>query len=528
MSHRFSFLALTALATAQMSAQVESTGAELYRQYCAPCHGQEGLGIPQAFPPLVGSDFISNHRDRALRAPLEGLKGRIVVNGQSFDGWMPPVILRDEDLAKIFNYIFSSWGNTHPPTSVAELSALRAKTTYPTYEKLLAAMSPDILPPAPAGWKFSVGANLDFQPTRLTAHPDGKHVLILAANGDIWSWNIASHEIAPLWFGKETLNPALGDPTCLGLATDNKGRLYFISNQCNKSKTPVVDEVTIFRTEPWSGAGSWTKPKPWLVTAYNFGVGPYNHGVNHIAQGPDGLLYVSSGSRTDGGEPGKSPNYDKSGETPLTAKLWRINPEAEYPNIEIFANGLRNTYHFTWDHQNRLLGVENGTDADTPEELNWIEQGKHYGFPYEFGDWTTKPYPHTPDAPKDLTFVRPFKNVGPDANDRGGSATFTPHSCPSTILELGSDWPAPLGNSFLISRFGNYLKDQSGFDLVQARLDFAKKEAVVTTVATPLARPISMITLPGHRLLIAEYCRGNSLGAGTSTPGRLLILEPNP
>ena len=96
----------------------------------------------------------------------------------------------------------------------------------------------------------------------------------------------------------------------------------------------------------------------------------------------------------------------------------------------------------------------------------------------------------------------------------------------SVTMELGPDWPAPLGNSFLITRFGNYLKGQSGFDLVQARLDFSKKEAVVTTVAAPLARPISMITLPGHRLLIAEFCRGNSLAAGTSTPGRLIILDP--
>ncbi|MEY5011423.1 MAG: hypothetical protein RLZZ253_2562 [Verrucomicrobiota bacterium] len=525
---RFLFFILALLGGAHLFAQVETTGADLYRQHCAACHGQEGLGIPQAFPPLVRSDFISDQRERALRAPLEGLRGRIVVNGQTFDGWMPPVVLRDEDLAKIFNHVFSSWGNANTPTSAVEIGALRAKTTYPTYEKLVAAMSVDVLPPAPAGWRFSFGANLEFQPTRLTAHPDGKHALILAANGDIWTWDISTHEVAPLWLGKETLDPSLGDPTCLGLATDNKGRLYFISNQCNRSKTPVVNEVTIFRTEPWSGGDSWTKPKPWLVTAYSFGVGPYNHGVNHLAQGPDGLLYVSSGSRTDGGETGQSPKYDKSGETPLTAKIWRINPETEHPNIEIFAHGLRNTYHFTWDYQGHLLGVENGTDADTPEELNLIEQGKHYGFPYEFGDWTTKPYPHTPDAPKDLTFVRPFKNVGQDANDRGGSATFTPHSSPSTILELGPDWPAPLGNSFLISRFGNYLKDQGGFDLVQARLDFAKQEATVTRVATPLARPISMIPLSGHRLLIAEYCRGNSLGAGTSTPGRLILLEPNP
>lgn len=526
MTPRLPAVLLALLTASTLPAQVESTGAELYRQYCAACHGQEGLGIPQAFPPLAGSDFIAKQRERALRAPLEGLKDRIEVNGQAYQGWMAPVTLRDEDLAKVFNFVFSSWGNAYAPTSSAEIGALRAQTTYPTYEKLLAAMSPDVLPAAPAGWKFSVAANLDFQPTRLTAHPDGQHVLILAAKGDIWSWDIATRGVSLLWSGKELQDFKLGDPTCLGLATDNKGRLYFISNQCNKSKTPVVNEVTIFRTEPWAGPGTWTKPKPWLVTAYNFGVGPYNHGVNHLAQGPDGLLYVSSGSRTDGGETGQSPNYDKSGENPLTATLWRLNPETEHPNIEIFANGLRNTYHFSWDHAGHLLGVENGTDADTPEELNLIERGKHYGFPHEFGDWTKKPYPHTPDAPKDLKFTRPFKNVGPDANDRGGSATFTPHSSPSTILELGPDWPAPLGNSYLVTRFGNYLKDQSGFDLVQARLDFTKKEAVVTTVAAPLARPISMITLPGHRLLIAEFCRGNSLAAGTSTPGRLIILEP--
>ena len=90
----------------------------------------------------------------------------------------------------------------------------------------------------------------------------------------------------------------------------------------------------------------------------------------------------------------------------------------------------------------------------------------------------------------------------------------------------GKDWPAPLGDSFLITRFGNYLKDQSGFDLLQVHIDFEHQAIHTQILAAPLARPISMITLPGHRILIAEYCRGNSLAAGTSTPGRLLILEP--
>jgi cytochrome c5 len=510
----------------KLSLHGQPNGAELYRQYCAACHGQEGRGIPQAFPPLAGSDFIQQQREKALRAPLEGLKEKIVVAGQTFNGWMPPVTLRDEEVVAVFNFVFSSWGNQITPTTLTEITALRAQTKYPSFEKLLAAMAPEVLPPAPAGWHFVVGASLDFQPTRLTAHPDGKHVLVLAANGDIWQWDTTSHEIKLLWLGKEIMNPQLGDATCLGLGTDRDGRLYMVSNQGNKTKTPVVNEVTIWRTEPWRGESSWTKPQAWLMTSYNFGVGPYNHGVNHIAQGPDGLLYVSSGSRTDGGETGQSPNYDKSGENPLTACLWRLNPTKEFPNIEIFAQGLRNTYHFMWDNQQRLLGVENGTDADTPEELNLIERGKHYGFPYEFGDWTTKPYPYTPDAPKDLKFVRPFKNLGPDANDRGGQATFTPHSSPSAIVQLGKDWPAPLGDSFLITRFGNYLKDQSGFDLLQVHIDFEHQAIHTQILAAPLARPISMITLPGHRILIAEYCRGNSLAAGTSTPGRLLILEP--
>ena len=73
-------------------------GAELYRQYCAACHGGEGRGIPNAFPPLAGADFLVQHREKALRAPLEGLKERIEVNGAAYQGWMPPVILDDAQL----------------------------------------------------------------------------------------------------------------------------------------------------------------------------------------------------------------------------------------------------------------------------------------------------------------------------------------------------------------------------------------------------------------------------------------------
>jgi nitrite reductase (NO-forming) len=74
-----------------MSGQPAADGPGLYRQYCAACHGQEGRGIPNVFPPLAGSDFLAAQRAQALRAPLEGLRGDLTVNGLKYNGWMPPI-----------------------------------------------------------------------------------------------------------------------------------------------------------------------------------------------------------------------------------------------------------------------------------------------------------------------------------------------------------------------------------------------------------------------------------------------------
>ncbi|WP_218281006.1 c-type cytochrome [Verrucomicrobium spinosum] len=65
-------------------------GGELYRQHCAICHGAEGQGIPGVFPPLAGSDFLEHQRERALKAPLEGLFGKITVNGREYQAACPP------------------------------------------------------------------------------------------------------------------------------------------------------------------------------------------------------------------------------------------------------------------------------------------------------------------------------------------------------------------------------------------------------------------------------------------------------
>ncbi len=82
---------------------------------------------------------------------------------------------------------------------------------------------------------------------------------------------------------------------------DAQGRLWVVSNQKLTETVPYQSEIIIWR----SGEITNDQPiklQPWFRTSYPYGIGPYNHGVSCMNFGPDGMLYVSSGSRTDGGE----------------------------------------------------------------------------------------------------------------------------------------------------------------------------------------------------------------------------------
>lgn len=501
-------------------------GAELYKANCSMCHGPEGLGIAGVFPPLAKSDFLADFREKSLRAPMEGLSGEIKVNGTTYHGAMPPAFLDDAQLAAVFNHIFKSWGNDLTEVTPEEITTLRAKTKFPTLAALQASMTGTSLPEPPSGWKLSVGEELNFSPTRIALHPDGKQVLILSMQGDVWAWTPGTTGAKQIFRHKDFIDSSLGEQLVMGMTVDKRGHLYLTSNQRNTKTSPVRNEMTLFRTEPWSEGSEWKTPRVWLKTTAPFGIGPYNHGLSHIAEGPDGFIYVNSGARTDSGEPGKQPNYATTGEDPITAAMWKIDPNTAKPEIEVIARGLRNTYGFTWDDAGHFVGVDNGPDAHCPEEFNLIEPGKHYGFPYQYSDWQEKPYPHTPDKPEGLEITLPFKNVGPDAGNNLFS--FDAHSSPAGIVWLGKEWPAPFAESFLTVRFGNLLKigEDTGFDLVQIHPDFTKRTFASHRILHPLGRPIDILKLPGNRLLIAEHCRATNFAAGTGTPGRLLLLEP--
>ena len=508
-------------------------GQEIYARNCFSCHQLNGEGVPGVFPPLAKSDFLRENIERGVRAVCEGLSGEIVVNGRTYAGAMPPVVIDDADVADVVTYVLNSWGNVGGEVSVGTVQRVRRRTRFRTFDQLKEASVFPPLPTAPDGFTLREVAHLAQKGVRLASDGTGRTLFVLSETGDMWEVDIASGNLRQFLWGARYLEKRRGDiggPLfVLAMARDSEGRLYIGSNQQNEATLPVQNIVTIYRTTAFVD-GLPAEPKIWFQTSYP-GNSAYIHGLEHLAFGPDGLLYAGSGARTDGGLPTSGPKYFDGGETEMTSCLWRLDPKAEKPAIEVYARGIRNAYGFCWNDRGEMIATENGPDADAPEELNLIERGKHYGFPYTFADWgARKAYPKTPDAPPGLVFTRPIPNLGPDGGFRDTPIySLDPHSSPGGIVFLGDDFPAGYRGTYVFPRFGNLIKGErdSGFDVLRATLtrDAAGNyEAHVHTLLAPLGRPIDVHLSGRGKIYILEYSRGTNNAMSYQLPGRVLEL----
>lgn len=113
-------------------------GKRVFTANCAACHQPTGLGVPGAFPPLAGSEWVLGgdwHGDNHLvRVVLHGLQGPIDVEGKTFNGVMPPwQQLKDEEIAAVLTYIRNSWGNSASHVTAEQVAKVRADTAnHPT------------------------------------------------------------------------------------------------------------------------------------------------------------------------------------------------------------------------------------------------------------------------------------------------------------------------------------------------------------------------------------------------------------
>jgi len=113
-------------ATPTTMPQLMAQGAQVYTTICITCHQPDGKGLPGVFPPLAKSDFLMADKTRAIGIVMNGLKGKVQVNGQSFNAEMPMLGLTDAQIAGALTYVRNSFGNKGEPVTVAEVAAVRA------------------------------------------------------------------------------------------------------------------------------------------------------------------------------------------------------------------------------------------------------------------------------------------------------------------------------------------------------------------------------------------------------------------
>lgn len=154
----------------------------------------------------------------------------------------------------------------------------------------------------------------------------------------------------------------------------------------------VAERTAIRRARFDSAAGQVTSPlEPVLTGLTTDGF----HQTKTIGIGPDGWLYLAQGS---------SCNVCRERD-PRRAAIMRLQPDGS--GAEIYATGLRNSVGFDWaPWDGALYATDNGRDLlgddFPPDELNRIEQGRFYGWPFVNGYGVADPDfggQYTGDAP---------------------------------------------------------------------------------------------------------------------------------
>lgn len=240
-----------------------------------------------------------------------------------------------------------------------------------------------------------------------------------------------------------------------------------------------------------------------------------NHWSRTLRMGPDGWMYVNVGS---------SCNVCIE-EDPRRAAILRFRPDGS--GEEIFAGGLRNTVGFDWNAKGELWGVDNGRDllGDDlpPEELNHIEKGKFYGWPFRYGSNVPDPdFGTTPDPRVEAAVPPAF--------------AFPAHVAPLSIKFLHGSLPG-LENAALVTFHGSWNRSRkSGYQVVALHWDadgrislepfvtgFEKNEEVI-------GRPVDTAVGPDGAIYISDDYAGViyrvSYGKGNAASSAARPAEP--
>lgn len=229
------------------------------------------------------------------------------------------------------------------------------------------------------------------------------------------------------------------------------------------------------------------------------------HSWKFISFGPDDLLYVSVGSTCNVCVP-----------EPLFASIVRMKPDGS--NMEMFAEGVRNTVGFDWHPvTHELWFSENGRDGmgdDVPgDELNIASKpGMHFGWPFcHQGDV----------ADPQFGAQRACSTTEPPALTLGAHVAAL-----GVTFYTGSMFPAAYKNAVFVAEHGSWNRSSpSGFRVMVGNTDGrritnyrpfldgflaagSERMSGRGSWETATGRPVDILQLPDGSVLISEDHRG--------------------
>ena len=453
----------------------EEKGHQVFNLYCSSCHGATGHGDGPAGRQGTGPTPANFHADR--------------VQGQT-DG-------------ALFWKVNAGRGNM---PSFKEVLSDEQKWQVISYIRKLPFLTAALIPPKP------LRADIQVQHLMFTAALADR-ILQNPKTGDLWytTFNGEVYKVKGFNTAQPTsekiVSAADHGIAVLQGAAFLGDTLFLCGNVYSKDKKSTKGRMV--RYEPGDN-GKYRMDVVFNTVEYGANKTIYDHGWNAMVVSPDHkYIFVNSGARTDHGEIQDNGGlYPNARDNALTSNIFRFPVNAKDLLLTddvtklkndsfLYAQGIRNAYDLAFDDKGNLFGVSNSADYDYPEDMFWIRQGRHYGFPWIMGgmenpqqykgwkpdpdvdsfinksshSWLTHYYyndTNFPKPPAGVRFSPGVQNLGPDANEyRGHSgrvldgdvtgvtiSTFTPHACPlGLFFDTKKVFAGDLKNDGFVLRF---------------------------------------------------------------------------
>lgn len=224
------------------------------------------------------------------------------------------------------------------------------------------------------------------------------------------------------------------------------------------------------------------------------------HNNRTISVGPDAMLYVSVGSTCN--------ICNES--SPENATLLKFSLDGK--KRLIFASGLRNTIGFDWHPlTGQLWGMDHGIDWHgndvMPEELNLIENGKRYGWPYLYANNKIVPR------------LEPTGKVSKEEwklKSQSSLMGYVSHAAPMQMAFYNNQqFPIEYRGDAFVAMHGSWNRDQpSGYEIVRIHYDNGRPVSIKPFLTGFLTnngstgRPVGMAVSKDGSLLFTDDQNG--------------------